>query len=60
MAVRNVTNEDNLETGNITGSAQTNMAGQLYFQPGGNFGNSDSERDYQRPREYLVTVGVNW
>lgn len=61
LAIRNVTNEDTLETFNVSGSAGADpITGLNVFMPGGNFGNADSERDFQRPRQYLVTVGIDW
>ena len=34
--------------------------GTLRFDPGDNFGEARSEFDYQAPRTYLVTVGLQW
>lgn len=58
--VINVTNNDELVAFNTGGRVEPNANGVLVFVPGGNFGKPRSDLDYQTPRSYFVSVGLNW
>lgn len=61
LAIENVTNEAAQVTGDITGDAILGPGGiPAGFQPGPLFSQALSERDYQTPRSYLLSVGVTF
>jgi len=60
LIVRNVTDEDGMIAFNTGGSVVTNAAGQLVFQPGGNFGKFRNAADFQTPRSYNVALGFQF
>ena len=60
LDIENITNEDSLLTHRTGGTAVTGSGGVLEWQPLPNFGTASSERNYQTPRSYLVSVGMSW
>ena len=56
----NVLGNDELTSYTVTGSRTTGDGGQLEWQPSGSFGNTTSQNNYQQPRTYLFTLGVQF
>ena len=56
----NVLNQDALTSFGTVGTAETNAAGTLVWQPAGSFGSINSQNNYQLPRTYLVTLGIQF
>lgn len=55
--IQNITDEDSLISFRTGGSAAPNSAGVLEWAPTSTFGTPSSERNYQTPRSYFVSVG---
>jgi len=60
LDVLNATNQDNLISFRTGGSAVVNTAGVEQWQPNSTFGTPSSERNYQTPRTYLISAGLNF
>jgi hypothetical protein len=60
LDVTNITDNDSLKAHDVGASAQTNAAGQLVWVPSSSFGRVRNQLDYQTPRTYLVTLGLNF
>lgn len=60
LDIENITGEDSLISHRTGGTAVTGSGGLLEWQPLASFGTASSERNYQTPRSYLVSVGVTW
>jgi hypothetical protein len=59
--VLNVTDNDELTSFNTSGTVSLPDAnGNFFFIPGANFGRARSELDYQLPRTFTVTAGLEW
>lgn len=56
----NITNQHSLISSRTGGAAVVNGAGVEQFVPNGNFGTASSERSYQTPRSFFVSVGINF
>ena len=58
--VLNVLNNDGQISYSTSGSSTTNDAGQLVWVPSGSFGAVTSQNNYQTPRTYLFTLGIQF
>ncbi len=60
LDVINVTNNDNMISYRTGGAAVINTAGIQQWAPSGTFGTPSSERSFQVPRSYFVSVGIHF
>jgi hypothetical protein len=58
--IENITNEDTLISHRTGGTVVTGAGGLDEWQPRSSFGTASSERNYQTPRSYLVSVVFSW
>ena len=56
----NVLDNDELISFGTAGSAGTNAAGVLVWNPASSFGRISSQANYQTPRTYLLTLGIEF
>lgn len=56
----NVLDNDTLLSYNVNGGTSTNAAGTDVWAPGGSFGNITSQFNYQTPRTFLLTLGLEF
>ena len=58
--VLNVLNNDAQTSFTTSGSASEGPGGELEWSPSSSFGNVTSQNNYQTPRTYLFTLGVQF
>lgn len=60
LDVSNLLDNDALLSFDTSGTAETTDDGRLFFQPSATFGRAQGARDYQLPRTYLVSLGLQF